>query len=97
MLPIILSKNAASAINALQADKKAECIKILKAIPAGFGKPHVHQGLGIRQLRPGQYEARCGLDLRAVFVREGNFLVIMTVGNHDHVRTWLKAHKKKQP
>ena len=33
----------------------------LQKLPAAFGRPHVHAGLGIRQLRPGLWEGRSGL------------------------------------
>jgi hypothetical protein len=51
----------------------------------------VHGGLGIRQLRPGIYEARIGLELRAVFVREGDTLVVELLGTHDDVRRYLRS------
>lgn len=63
----------------------------LHAIPAAFGRPHIHAGLGIRQLRSGVYEARAGLTLRAVFGREGDTLVVHLLGNHDDVRRYLRS------
>ena len=63
----------------------------LGKIPAAFGRPHVHSGLGIRQLRPGTYEARAGLHLRAVFNREGATLVVELLGNHNEVQRYLRG------
>jgi len=68
----------------------AEVTAALEAIPAAFGRPHVHSGLGIRQLRPVVYEARAGLGLRAVFTRDGDLLRVVFLGNHNEVRTWLR-------
>jgi hypothetical protein len=60
-------------------------------LPAKFGRPHVHGGLGLRQLKPGCYEVRAGLDTRAVLLREGDDLVVVVVGHHADIRRWLKA------
>ena len=68
----------------------ANVTEVLEAIPAEFGRPHLHGGLGIRHLRPGIYEARVGLDLPAVFTREGDWLRVQFLGNHDAVRRWLR-------
>jgi hypothetical protein len=62
----------------------------LGEIPATFGRSHVHTGLGIRQLRPGTYEARAGWHLRAVFNREGATLVVELLGNHSEVQRYLR-------
>ena len=63
----------------------------LQAIPAAFGRPHVHSGLGIRQIRPGLYEARAGLQLRALFVRDRERLIVRLLGSHDDVRRFLRG------
>ncbi|MBI4622831.1 MAG: hypothetical protein HY736_06345 [Verrucomicrobia bacterium] len=51
----------------------------------------MHAGIGIRQLRPGYYEARVGLDLRVVFSRDSHGLVIELLGNHAAVRRYLRS------
>lgn len=63
----------------------------LGQIPAAFGRPHVHAGIGLRQLKPGVYEARIGLGLRAVFSREDDILVVECIGHHDDVRRFLRS------
>jgi hypothetical protein len=70
--------------------EKAAVLTALREIPAVFGRPHVHSGTGMRQLRPGLYESRIGLELRAIFVREGDTLVITMLGTHDEVRHYLR-------
>jgi hypothetical protein len=63
----------------------------LRELPNEFGRPHTHGGLGLRQLKPGCFEVRAGLSVRAALLREGDDLVVVMVGNHDDIRRWLKA------
>jgi hypothetical protein len=44
----------------------------------------------MRQLRPGVYESRIGLHLRAIFVRHGDELVVTMLGTHDEVQRYLR-------
>lgn len=90
MLRIVLSKSALPSLAKLAPDVHAAALDALRRIPAAFGHPHAHVGLGIRQLRPDIYEARIGLQLRAVFVRDAQELVVMAVGNHDEIQRYLK-------
>lgn len=47
-------------------------------------------GLGVTKLVPGVFEVRAGLDLRIVYVEEGQRCFLTLVGNHDEVRRFLK-------
>ena len=54
-----------------------------------FGRPHLHAGLGIR--RVGDYfEFRAGLKLRVLFVLESSDVVLVTVGDHDEIRRFVR-------
>ena len=90
MLRVALTPRAAAALDRLGSEERVAAIAALKGLPAAFGRPHLHSGLGIRQLRPCVYEARIGLSLRAVFVRIGDNLDIRMIGNHDEVRRFLR-------
>ena len=48
------------------------------------------RGLGLRQLRRGIYEARIGLHVRVLFERDGDLLVIKTLGDHSAIRQYLR-------
>lgn len=87
---LVVKPNIADALAALPEAEAAEIIAAINSIPVGFGRPHEHSGLGIRQLRPGVYEARVGLRLRAVFTRERDALFVRLVGTHDDVRRFLR-------
>ena len=80
-----------AALGKLPEEEQIAALDSLRAIPAAFGRPHVHAGLGLRQLRPGVYEARLGLALRAVFTRDGDVLQIQMIGNHDEVKRYLRG------
>lgn len=72
-------------------DKEARAVwAALQSIPTAFGRPHVPAGLGVRQIRPGLFEARAGLQLRALFVRDGDRLIVRLLGTHDDVRRFLR-------
>lgn len=62
----------------------------LGQLPAAFGQPHIHRGLGIRRLKRNYFEFRVGRDLRVVFTLEGSTAILRMVGNHDEVRAYLK-------
>jgi hypothetical protein len=65
----------------------------LKALQAGFGKPHLHSGLGLRRLSPRIFEFRVSRGLQVVFafLKPRTFQLAMT-GTHDQVRAWLKGN-----
>lgn len=64
-------------------------VATLKALQAGFGKPHTHSGLGIRKLRKSIFECRTGLGLRLVFSARKGVLVFDFAGNHEGVQAYL--------
>lgn len=70
---------------------RAELLARLRELPAAFGRPDAQRGLGLRQLKPGCFEVRAGLDVRGALLREGDDLVLAIVGNHDDIRCWLKS------
>lgn len=91
MLRLVARPRAERTLGALPEGEYQAALAALRAIPSAFGRPHLHSGLGIRQLRSGVYEARIGLDLRAAFVREGDELKIQVIGTHDEVKRFLRG------
>ncbi|NBV24094.1 MAG: hypothetical protein EBS05_19510 [Proteobacteria bacterium] len=71
----------------------AEINQCLHALVEGFGKPHVHAGLGVRRLTEQLFEFRVSRELRVVFVliKPGTLRLVMC-GSHDDVRAWLKSN-----
>jgi hypothetical protein len=78
----------------LNDEERENLILTLQQVGIHFGKPHRHQGLGIRDLGAGIYECRSGLDLRLIFVKDGTTkpptLYFDMIGNHDDVKKYLK-------
>ena len=74
----------------------AELVEInrcLHALVDGFGKPHVHAGLGLRRLAEHTFEFRVSRELRVVFLLiKPRTIRLAMCGNHDEVRTWLKSN-----
>jgi hypothetical protein len=93
MLRVQLAPVAAAALAALAPELREEVRRALASLPAAYGRPHIHSGLGIRQLRPGVFECRIGLHLRALFVRESDILAVRFIGDHNKIRAWLKNHR----
>jgi len=79
-----------SQARALSADQRSELASILERLPAAFGQPHIHGGLGIRRLRGNYLECRLGRDVRAVFKHDGSILIMVLLGHHDEVRKFIK-------
>jgi hypothetical protein len=60
---------------------------------AGWGRPHLHGGRGIRRLRGEIFECRLDRANRLIFFPEGDRLVFDFAGNHDQVRAYLKNRR----
>jgi hypothetical protein len=91
MLRVALTRRAGAALHKLPPEIRATCLEALRELPMVFGRPHAHAGLCVRQLRPGLYELRIGLPIRAVFVRSADCLEVQMVGNHDEIRRYLRG------
>ena len=91
MLRVFLTRRAVAALRKLTPETEAACLEALRQLPEVFGRPHVHAGLGVRQLRPGLYELRVGLDLRALFLRSADSLEVQIIGDHAQVRHYLRG------
>ena len=61
-------------------------------IPSAFGRPHLHGGIGIRPFGT-YFECRSGLGLRILFLVESGDFILVTVGNHDQVRAYLRNNR----
>ena len=90
MLRVVAEKSVRLTLAKLAPDEQAEALSVLRLLPAAFGRPHAHAGLGLRQLRRGIYEARIGLRIRVLFERDGDLLVIKTLGDHAAIRRYLR-------
>src|SRR5438552_12812952 len=65
----------------------------LPQLLAGFGKPHLHAGLGLRRLFKNAFEFRISRGIRVVFLYfKPNRLRLMMTGDHEEVRAWLKEN-----
>jgi mRNA-degrading endonuclease RelE of RelBE toxin-antitoxin system len=91
MLRVVADKNFRAALARLPPEQQAEVLAALRELPAAFGRPHVHAGLGLRQLRPGIFEVRVGLQIGALFERDDDLLVVKIVGDHDAIRRYLRS------
>ena len=90
-LRVVLEDRAIAGLEKLPPEDHAEVVASVSSHARGLWRPHVHAGLGLRQLRSGIYEGRSRLRWRFVSIkREGDTLVVKMVGNHDDVRRWLR-------
>lgn len=62
---------------------------VIARLPEIFGRPHLHSGIGIRPFG-GFYECRIGRDLRLLFIFDQGDFVLVTVGNHDTVKRFMR-------
>ncbi len=91
MLRVVAEKSFSLALKKLGPDQRAAVLATLRDVPATFGRPHAHAGIGLRQLRRGLFEVRIGFQLRVLSVRDGDLLIATTVGSHDDIRRYLRA------
>ena len=89
-LALDLRPAAKSKLRTLPEAEAAGVWQAMQQVPGAFGRPHVHAGLGLRQLRPGLWEGRSGLHWRFLFRREGDWLVIVMLGTHGDVSRYLR-------
>jgi hypothetical protein len=76
---------------------RARVGKLIQGVQENFGSPHLHAGIGIRDLslkrsRLRVYECRMGVALRLIFTLETDrVLYFHMIGNHEDVRRFLKS------
>ena len=88
---IELTKRFRQEVRALSKSRRREIAHVLDRLHGAFGKPHLHSGLGVRRLRRDYFECRAGLHLRMIFRAQRGMLQFVTLGNHEHVRAFLKS------
>ena len=77
------------AFKKLTEDQQHRVNTVLTNLENSFGRPHRHAGIGVRPI--GHYlECRAGLDLRILFVASRGDLILVTVGNHNAIRAFIK-------
>lgn len=74
----------------LSKNERVECLLALCDLLDGFGRPHVHSGLGIRKLGNKLFECCGNRDLRFIFQDRSAELYVSFLGNHDEIRTLLR-------
>ena len=70
--------------------EREQIVASLRALGDGFGRPHLHAGIGIRRLRKDLFECRAGLHWRIVFFAEKGLLTAYDVMTHDEIKAWLR-------
>ncbi len=83
-------------LNELRLRTKAERKVIgeaMNAVLTGWGKPHVHSGIGIRRLTKTIYECRVGLHERLafVFIATPSEIVFFFIGNHNDIQKLIRS------
>ena len=78
-------------VTKLSATDRDQISESLRALADGFGRPHLHAGLGIRRLRKDLFECRAGLRWRIVFFAEKGLLTAYGVMTHDEIKAWLRS------
>ena len=77
-------------VEKLGAADREQISESLRALGGGFGRPHLHAGLGIRRLRKDLFECRAGQHWRIVFFAEKGLLTAYDVMTHDEVKALLR-------
>ena len=91
--PLSIDPGVLRRLRALPKTERVECLLALCDLDEGFGRPHVHSGLGIRKLGNNLFECRGSLALRFIFQARPADLFISFLGNHDEIKALLKSGK----
>ena len=84
--PVVLRR-----LQRLPKSEKIKCLLALCDLPDGFGRPHVHSGLGIRKLGNKLFECRGTVALRFIFQDRPSDLFVSFLGNHDEIKELLQS------
>jgi hypothetical protein len=86
---ILQQRSFERAFSKLTTEQQATVRAAVAQIPAAFGRPHQHSGTGIRRF--GEfYECRAGLQMRVLFMIDNRDFILLTVGDHDAIRAFVK-------
>lgn len=77
-------------VETLSAANREQIAESLRALGDGFGRPHLHAGIGIRRLRKDLFECRAGLHWQIVFFAGKGRLTAYDVMTHGEVKAWLR-------
>ncbi|MFZ3374286.1 MAG: hypothetical protein WA183_01900 [Chthoniobacterales bacterium] len=89
-MQIDLSESFRRDVRKLPKLRRREVARAVDAVRDGFGKPHLHSGLGIRRLKRNYFECRGSLAIRLVFRADRGRLTFFAAGDHDTIRKLLK-------
>ena len=78
------------ALSKLTSDQQARVNDSISRAEGAFGHPHLHAGIGLRPIG-NFFEFRAGLGLRVLFVASRGDLILVTVGNHDHIARFIRG------
>ncbi len=78
-------------VERLDPERKARVTITIDRLVAAFETGQLQQGLGLTQLRQGLWELRASLSDRILFLRTGDLVEFLLVGNHDEIKRFLKS------
>ena len=91
--PLLIRPTVLERLRELPKAERTECLLALCDLPTIFGRPHAHNGLGIRKLGPKLFECRGNISLRFIFQDRPTDLFVSFLGNHDEVKAFLRRGK----
>ena len=94
MIRVRLTPRIRKTADKLPPDVRTKASAAIAQVAAAFGDPHTHRGLGLRKIARRSYEIRVHLQLRVVFIHDGETLTAYDVMNHDEVSLWLRGQRK---
>ncbi len=89
--PVSIAPDVLKRLRVLTKDERVECLLALCDLPEGFGRPHLHGGLGIRKLGGHLFEFCGSLALRFIFQDRPGERFVSFLGNHDEVKALLRT------
>lgn len=90
-MQIDLSPRFREQVRGFAQPRRREIARTIDAVQAGFGKPHLHSGSGVRRLRRNYFECRAGLQIHLIFRAERGTLPFVIAGRHNEIQKFLKS------
>jgi hypothetical protein len=93
--PLSIAPEVIARLKGLPKAERVECLSARCDLAEGFGRLHLHGGLGILKLGDGLFECRGNLALRFVFRDGPADLFASFLENHDEVKALVRSGKER--
>lgn len=93
MKQIVILSSFERSLQRLTPEQKRRVAEGLEVFNQFLVSGHLPSGLGFKKINHDKFEFRVDIRIRVIIKVEGNDYYLVLVGNHDHVRRYLKKFR----